>query len=97
MVAGVSISKALPFLLRVNDSAKQIFIPSCNQTGFHLIATWYGGDLRRPQVFEKSGFACFSKTLASCIQFLLNAVWYYNTILKSIKRQRGMILMMTEN
>jgi hypothetical protein len=31
---------------------------------------------RRPQFFEKSGFACFSKNLASCIQFLLNAVWY---------------------
>jgi hypothetical protein len=25
---------------------------------------------RRPQVFEKSG-SCFSKTLASCIQFLI--------------------------
>ncbi|MDR2124624.1 MAG: hypothetical protein LBP38_06575, partial [Desulfovibrio sp.] len=31
---------------------------------------------RRPQVFEKSGFACFSKTLASCIQTRLNATWY---------------------
>jgi hypothetical protein len=26
---------------------------------------------RRPQFFEKSGVACFSKNLASCIQFLI--------------------------
>jgi hypothetical protein len=28
---------------------------------------------RRPQVFEKSGFPCFSKTLAPSIQSGLNA------------------------
>ncbi|MDR2123620.1 MAG: hypothetical protein LBP38_01365 [Desulfovibrio sp.] len=34
---------------------------------------------RRPQLFEKSGFACFSKTSASCIQTRLNATWYETT------------------
>jgi hypothetical protein len=29
----------------------------------------------RPQVFEKSGFACFSKTLAPRIQTSVNATW----------------------
>jgi hypothetical protein len=31
---------------------------------------------RCPQVFEKSGFTCFSKTLASCIHTRLHASWY---------------------
>jgi hypothetical protein len=45
-----------------------VFYTICFQKGFTLKANGMAMIYRRPQVFEKSGFPCFSKTLAQGLQ-----------------------------